>query len=134
MGVTGREASRTRAMIGSAAYHHRPTEYLGTFLFAILVTYFLAVDLRFSMRARHGAAVVLSSHPIPRSGATAAQVDHRTEGGTVRAEVFGWTWHPRDGEVIATVYAPGEPDQPVLDSFVRRHGRAIMAAVFLLAV
>jgi len=108
--------------------------YLGTLLLGGWVISVLVSDVRFGMRAVQGTAVVLSSYPTPRSGSTVATVEQSTEGMRVLGLIEGWYWHPRNGEVLSTVYSPDLPSRPVLNSFFRRYSHLLMASTLFLIV
>jgi len=112
----------------------RGREWIGTLLLGGLLGYVLASDVRFCMTAERGEAVVRRVSPPDRGGSTVATVEQTTATGRVPGEIRGWFWHPREGDVIPTVYPPDQPARPVIDQFGRRHARLMTALGFFFLV
>jgi hypothetical protein len=108
--------------------------HLGTIVFVVVAVGFLADEVRFTRAAKHGSAVLVSVFHAGRSGQTIAQVVHTTDAGSVPAEMDGFFWHVKVGDVVPTVFAAGQSSHPRIDTFWQRHFRLIAATGFLIVV
>jgi hypothetical protein len=108
--------------------------WLGTLFFALLFVGCLVWETRFSLAAKHGHALVISSYVPPKGGPRIAQVEHRFDDQKIHGEIVAPFWQPRNGEVFPTVYISDNPTRPRIDFFWRRYMHLIVAGSALLIV